>query len=221
MGIKESLFDYEHLAAYLLYRLNSISPAPSTPPPYPPPLCKSSKSRPPLGLTESTEVFLDELAERMGYLQPGGVRDRQRAAKWFVEWWRNAGGISLDGHIENMDRGVEVGGSEEWGWGLDCQWADRDEQKPRLEAPSPNILETNPSVDVTSMHGRNNNPPTLDPKFDQVVSRYVSISREVEGEVSETQLRKREKEERIQRRMEKSGKVAKQRADSLKRRGKR
>jgi hypothetical protein len=226
VGIKESLFDYEHLAAYLLYRLNSISPAPSTPPPYPPPLRKPSKSRPPLALTESTEGFLDELAERMGYLQPGGVRDRQRAAKWFVEWWRNAGGASSDKEAGNLNVEVEIGGSEEWGWGLDCQWADRDEQhpSPHSEEPSSKFLTIDPTIsssDVASLPGHHSKPSTLDSKFDQVVSQYMNTSREVDGEVSETQLKKREKGERMQRRMEKGSGVAKKRADSLKRRSKR
>jgi len=223
VGIKESLFDYEHLAAYLLYRLNSISLSPSIPP-YPPPLRKPSKSRPPVARIESTEEFLDELAERMGYLQPGGVRDRQRAAKWFVEWWRNAGGANLHGKAGNPNGEADVGGSEEWGWGLDCQWADRDEQHPETHPDGPsssNLLRTISSSDTLSTSGHHETPLTLDSKFDLVVSRYMNTSRNVEGEVSETQLKKREKEERMQRRIEKGGTVAKKRVDSLKRRGKR
>jgi hypothetical protein len=160
----------------------------------------------------------------MGYLQPGGVRDRQRAAKWFVEWWRNAGGTSLDGEVGNLNGGVDVGGSEEWGWGLDCQWADRGEQHPKTypEGPSSsNFLGNISPSDTLSIPGHHETPLTLDSKFDLVVSRYMNTSGKVEGEVSETQLRKREKEERIQRRMEKGAGVAKKRADSLKRRGKR
>ena len=223
MGIKESLFDYEHLAAYLLYRLNSMSLSPSTPL-YPPPLRKPSKSRPPVALIESTEEFLDELAERMGYLQPGGVRDRQRAAKWFVEWWRNAGAANLDGKAEDPNGGIDVGGSEEWGWGLDCQWADRNEQhpKPHSEGPLPsNLLGNIAPSDILSMPGDHETALTLDSKFDLVLSRYMNTSRNVEGEVSETQLKKRGKEEKIQRRIEKGGEAAKKRADSLRRQGKR
>jgi hypothetical protein len=173
---------------------------------------------------ESTEEFLDELAERMGYLQPGGVRDRQRAAKWFVEWWRNAGGTSSDETAGSLNGGVDVGGSEEWGWGLDCQWADRGEQDPKTHSEGPsssNIIGSISPSDTLSLSGHHETPLTLDSKFDLVVSRYMNTGRKVEGEVSETQLKKREKEERIQRRIEKAGDVAKKRADSLKRRGKR
>lgn len=217
LGIKESLFDYEHLAAYLLYRLNSMPSSPSTLPPYPPLLRKQTKSREPLGLTESTEAFLDELADRMGYFQSGGVRDRQRAARWFIEWWRSAGGTP-----EESGSGGEpgVGGSEEWGWGLDCQWADRFEQS--QESPLSSI--THPEQAASGDHISATEQPetqTLESKFDRLIVRHMKDLETWEEEVSETQMKKREKEEKIQRRAEKGGQAAKKRADTLKRRNRR
>jgi len=214
VGIKESLFDYEHLAAYLLYRLNSIPSSPSIPPPYPPPLRKLTKARSPLELTESIEVFLDELAERMGYLQAGGVRDRQRAARWFIEWWRDAGGsnkIEVGEADMSSAGGVGIGGSQEWGWGLDCEWADRESDRSGETGTSPVDLDTNePSRQLS-----------LEARFDEVISRYMTSIRDVEGEVSETQQKKREKEEKKQRRVEKGDVAAKKREQAVKRQGKR
>lgn len=215
MGIKESLFDYEHLAAYLLYRLNSIPPSPSMQPPYPLPLRKPTKSRTPLKLTESIEVFLDELAGRMGYLQPGGVRDRQRAAKWFVEWWRDAGGTTDDSGLEG---GMGVGGSEEWGWGLDCQWADRSGDPLASHLAGDAYHSTSGSLGDLQQQQQQ---PTLESKFDKLISQHLTSIQNWEAEVSETQMKKREKEEKLQRRVEKGDEAAKKRAATLKRRTKR
>ena len=153
---------------------------------------------------------MDELAERMGYLQTGGVRDRQRAAQWFVEWWRTAGGTAEEA---GLDRGVGVGGSEEWGWGLDCQWADRSEDP--LESPT---VEEHSTPDAMQIEHRT---PTLESKFDHLISQHLKSLQESEGEVSETQMKKREKEERQQRRMEKGKDMAKKRDGAQKRRDKR
>ena len=227
MGVKEGLLDYEHLAAYLLYRLNSIPPSPSIPPPYPPLLRRPSKSRQPLRLTESIDTFLDELAERMGYLLSGGVRDRQRAARWFVEWWRDSGGAALEGDETSIDGGIGVGGSEEWGWGLDCQWADRHENPSdvHLEQRPPSsavgVMPTLVSPEKSMTPTRRDEPSTLESRFDLVISRYLSAIRDLEGEMSETQMKKQEKEERQRRRIQRSDEVAKKRADALRRRTKR
>ncbi|KAG8850955.1 Mitochondrial GTPase [Serendipita sp. 411] len=110
LGMNESLFEYEQLAAYLLFRINSINP---NDPPYPSLLSDATEKRPKFPPTDSVESFLAELASRMGYLRPGGIPDLQRAAKWFVEWWRVSAGKKED-----------LGGSVSWGWGLDCQWED-------------------------------------------------------------------------------------------------
>ncbi|KAH7925077.1 P-loop containing nucleoside triphosphate hydrolase protein [Leucogyrophana mollusca] len=117
-GIKEGLYDVEGLVAYLLYRLNVLDPVspaylrllpPSTPP------------------TTDVDDFLQQLAQRLSMLQRGGERDTARAAKWFVEWWRNEGGLISataprnfpfvsDGAQESPPRSLRRG------WGFDFEW---------------------------------------------------------------------------------------------------
>jgi hypothetical protein len=46
---------------------------------------------------------------------PGGIPDRQRASRWFVEWWREALLKLPDCHAM---------GKPEWGWTFDCIWQD-------------------------------------------------------------------------------------------------
>jgi hypothetical protein len=43
--------------------------------------------------TQDIDEFLDALARRLGMLGRGGVRDIQRAADWFVRWWREDGAL--------------------------------------------------------------------------------------------------------------------------------
>jgi mitochondrial GTPase 1 len=43
--------------------------------------------------TQDIDEFLDVLARRLGMLGRGGVRDTQRAADWFVRWWREDGAL--------------------------------------------------------------------------------------------------------------------------------
>ncbi|OAX42451.1 hypothetical protein K503DRAFT_733660 [Rhizopogon vinicolor AM-OR11-026] len=115
-GIKESLYDVEALVAYLLYRLNilnPISPAYLTllPPGSPP--------------TTEADDFLDRLAMRLNMLLRGGEKDTVRAAKWFVEWWRNEGGLVSASVPENLP--TESDGTHapllRRGWGFDFEWA--------------------------------------------------------------------------------------------------
>jgi hypothetical protein len=143
-GIKEDLYDYEDLTAYLLYRLTSINPsctwflyypqyywsynwlavflsrvplfvalafsALAAAPPFPDIL-----QRPPTPSTYPPTDFLDDLATRLKAMLPGGIPNRQRAARWFVEWWREAPLRSPKSHAM---------GIPEWGWTFDCIWQD-------------------------------------------------------------------------------------------------
>ncbi|KAI0252511.1 P-loop containing nucleoside triphosphate hydrolase protein [Lactifluus subvellereus] len=97
-GIKEGLYDDETLAAYLLYRLNTLD---STVPAY---LALLPPGTPPTG---DVHEFLGLLARRLGMLRRGGVPDLPRAAGWFVRWWREQGGAAS---------------TRRTGWGLDFEW---------------------------------------------------------------------------------------------------
>ncbi|KAH7886852.1 P-loop containing nucleoside triphosphate hydrolase protein [Phlebopus sp. FC_14] len=110
-GIKESLYDVEALVNYLLYRLvilDPISPAylkilpPGTPP------------------IIHVDDFLEQLAARLGMLLRGGVKDTSRAAKWFVQWWRNEGG--LISAVAPPISGAPQEPSVRHGWGFDLEW---------------------------------------------------------------------------------------------------
>jgi len=59
--------------------------------------------------------FLDDLATRLKAMLPGGIPDRQRASRWFVEWWREA--LLKTPSCRAM-------GKPEWGWTFDCIWQD-------------------------------------------------------------------------------------------------
>lgn len=114
-GIKESLYDIEALVAYLLYRLNVLNPiSPAYLTLLPP------GSRP---FTDA-EDFLEQLAIRFNMLLRGGKKDTVRAAKWFVEWWRNEGGLVSASVPENLPTGADRTYAPilRHGWGFDFEW---------------------------------------------------------------------------------------------------
>ncbi|CAG7849886.1 SubName: Full=Uncharacterized protein {ECO:0000313/EMBL:CCA70366.1} [Serendipita indica DSM 11827] len=190
LAMKESLFDYEQLAAYLLFRLNSMNPKA---PPYPALLSKPKNKQPVFPYTDSIEEFLQVLATRMGYLLPGGVHDTSRAAKWFVEWWRGSAAEE-----ENL------GGTPEWGWGLDCQWVmDEPEEMPNHTMPT--FLDSTEAKAEAAQERQilGVSDEELEWRFDTVIKRHLQRSKELLNEVSETQVKKREKEEAMERREQK------------------
>ncbi|KAG8959083.1 Mitochondrial GTPase [Tulasnella sp. 419] len=105
-GIKESLYDVESLAAYLLYKLNRLNPEN---PAYLPILPKSAQKP-----VQDLEEFLYLVAERLGSIRKGGEYDLERTARWFVGWWRE-------------------GKASQWpethGWGFDFDFSSYSEQE--------------------------------------------------------------------------------------------
>lgn len=103
-GIKTSLFDVQMLADYLLYRLNLRIDSNDVPP-YVTNL-PGSLSHP----TNSIETLLESVAERApGTLGPGGVRDLDAAAHFFLQRWRDGklGPSQLDiAHPDQVDEAV-------------------------------------------------------------------------------------------------------------------
>ncbi|TFK46855.1 P-loop containing nucleoside triphosphate hydrolase protein [Heliocybe sulcata] len=108
-GIKEGLYDVETLAAYLLYRLNVLNPR-----------SPAYLQLLPDGATATADEleFLEQLATRLGMLKRGGLRDRSRAATWFVKWWREEGGLeSASAPLSSSPEG-----QQRQGWGFDFEW---------------------------------------------------------------------------------------------------
>ncbi|KAI0064403.1 P-loop containing nucleoside triphosphate hydrolase protein [Artomyces pyxidatus] len=106
-GIKEGLYDIESLAAYLVYRLNVLD---ADAPAY--------LSLLPKGAAPTTDIdqFLGLLAQRLGMLKRGGIPDRQRAAAWFIKWWRDEGGSVY------ASAPPAAAASRRAGWGFDLEW---------------------------------------------------------------------------------------------------
>ncbi|KAF8345270.1 hypothetical protein F5887DRAFT_1061838 [Amanita rubescens] len=164
-GIKEGLYDMETLAAYLLYRLNITT-------------ITSSQSHPPP--TNDITEFLTLLARRMGMIKRGAEPDVERAATYFVRWWREEGGL-----IAAADSAAKVQGEPRrtrteddrvtvQGWGFDFEWRVEKEQM---------FLETK-----------------MKECIDIYLARWEVEEREGR-DVSKTQRRKREVEEQKQRRV--------------------
>ncbi len=61
--------------------------------------------------TGDLDEFLSQLARRMGMVVRHGQFDYQRAATFFIDWWRKKGGLA-----ESADATVSHG------WGFDFQW---------------------------------------------------------------------------------------------------
>lgn len=79
--------------------------------------------------TADVFVFLELLAQRLGMLKHGGIRDTPRAASWFVKWWREEGGL-MSASAPDISRfpladGV---GEQRMGWGFDFEWAVSNEE---------------------------------------------------------------------------------------------
>ena len=53
-------------------------------------------------------------------IQRGGVPDHARAAAWFVQWWRERGG--LDAASVPPPKALEGGSPRQYGWGFDVEW---------------------------------------------------------------------------------------------------
>ena len=127
----------------------------------------------------------------MGYLLPGGLRDTNRAAKWFTEWWRDSAAEE-----ENL------GGTSEWGWGLDCQWEiDNPEQIPNSLEPS--RLDGSEAEAGQGRRTSGVSAEELEARFDAVIQRHLQKTKELATDVSDTQAKKREKEDAMERREQK------------------
>ncbi|KAF9219523.1 hypothetical protein BS17DRAFT_804390 [Gyrodon lividus] len=177
-GIKESLYDVEALVNYLLYRLTILDPVS---PAYLKVLPPGSKP------TTDVDIFLDQLASRLGMRLRGGDLDTSRAAKWFVEWWRKEGGsisasapkslvFTLDGpqqryHQLRPQHQQHPGPAAiRRGWGFDFEWT------------------SDPFAPTSADSG------TVEQKMGECIDACMKMAEEQErlgGDVSQTQEKKR------------------------------
>lgn len=229
-GIKEDLYDYEDLTAYLLYRLTSINPSctfslrlvfnycsyirgvvflsrfplvvalafssRAAAPPFP-----GILQRPPRPPTYPPTDFLDDLATRLKALLPGGIPDRQRASRWFVEWWREA---------LLKSPGCHAMGKPEWGWTFDCIWQDAfhgaaaptsafshppvaDSVSTRSNDHGPSgILAKTPCIPEPASLGLvRSRSARLEERFDRILAGYAEQIKDREVIESQTQAKKR------------------------------
>jgi hypothetical protein len=86
--------------------------------------------------TQDVNVFLEALAKRLGMIGRGATPDIQRAATWFIRWWREEGGLlSVQASLPSSSPSTHC-------WGFDLEWqADRSEGKQALEGHMTNAIE--------------------------------------------------------------------------------
>ncbi|KIJ32121.1 hypothetical protein M422DRAFT_213973 [Sphaerobolus stellatus SS14] len=187
-GLKEGMYDIEALTAYLLYRLWVLNPQnpvymtllpPSTPFP-----------------TDVYE-FLDRLAARLGMIKRGSERDTMRAATWFIRWWREEGGlasaqadvnlktVSDKPTISDVTASPELNSLDDsipkrMGWGFDFEWG---------LPPS----------------GKTMDEEAIQKEMENTLLTHAKALKEEQesGEMSETQHKKRERSEKIAKRLAK------------------
>lgn len=205
-GIKEGLYDAEPLATYLLYRLNVLDPvgacsSPSNSHPVPPlststdvmgsnahAACPPPSTAPayldilPPGTPPTTdiEVFLDALGRKLGMLGRGGIVDHNRAAVWFLGWWRNHGArIAAKSALPDAPAEAALSQPRRHGWGFDLEWTVSQEEAAQYDEA------------------------TVQRKMEECMENFEAESLREEqegGGVSSTQLKKKAREEELARR---------------------
>lgn len=149
-------------------------------------------------LTDLDE-FLDLLARRLGMLRRGGVRDTGRAAVWFVQWWRNEGGLAAAASQSTAARG----------WGFDFQWDITTlPATPLPSDPSAGVLTTSDAVPVGSEQDNiSADVAVVQARMEACIDRFErGASTDEEGgmNVSKTQEKKKVRTELLARRKAKS-----------------
>ena len=76
--------------------------------------------------TADLHEFLTALARRLCMLKRGGVPDVDRAAVWFIKWWRDAGELASAAApslpaSDSIDASADAA-SVRRGWGFDLEW---------------------------------------------------------------------------------------------------
>ncbi|TCD70698.1 putative mitochondrial GTPase [Steccherinum ochraceum] len=136
----------------------------------------------PPGSTPTTEIesFLDVLGRRLGMLGRGGIVDQNRAAVWFLNWWRNHG--ALVAARSRLPKSEAVGSSEltrRHGWGFDLEWT------------------------VSPEEAKHYGEEVIQRKMEECLETFNAETAQEEeegGKVSSTQLKKKAREDELVRR---------------------
>lgn len=132
-GIKEGLYDIESLAAYLLYRLNILDP-----------IAPAYLTLLPTGTEPTNELhlFLERLAIRLGMIRRGQEPDVERAADYFVRWWRQGGGrlAAPSPHLFGKPKKLTLDYPLTHGWGFDLEWSVEPDEFALRERPITNYI---------------------------------------------------------------------------------
>ena len=172
---------------------------------------ESPPSSPPLPTTDITE-FLTLLARRMGMIKRGAEPDLERAATYFVRWWRTEGGLlaATSPFPAESVADPPAGPTTIQGWGFDFEW--------EIGPGTSSIYTSSPSTPPESVPPLLSSPlapsTSLSPATAEFVrgkmARCIEAFKEKQdreeeegGNLSKTQAKKMEMEELKRRRMKK------------------
>ena len=158
--------------------------------------------------------FLDLLARRLNMLKRGGETDVERAATWFVKWWREEGCVvsstapfSSASVVESpspMTRSTDAQ-THYGGWGFDFQW--------EVNAQDISTIRADPSG-MASQNWQRFVQSKMEGVIDEFVRRTTEEAKD-ENAVSNTQLKKRlQAEKRAKRDRKVKGLLAARRSGS-------
>ena len=155
----------------------------------------------PPGTQPLTDVyeFLDLLARRLGMLRRGGVRDTGRAAVWFVQWWRNEGGLAAAASPSAAARG----------WGFNFQWdLATPATTPPTSDPSAGAVAPSDAASVGSEQGKvSHDEAAIQARMEACIDRFeqeAGTEEESGVNVSKTQEKRKARAELLARRKAKS-----------------
>ncbi|KAG6820293.1 hypothetical protein H0H93_002731 [Arthromyces matolae] len=94
--------------------------------------------------TVDLQEFLEKLAKRMGMVMRGAQLDTDRAAAYFVRWWREEGGLyaasSSSLHLPDSSD-TNLVQSTMQGWGFDFQWQFTADDRPATKGDDAKIIQ--------------------------------------------------------------------------------
>ena len=138
-------------------------------------------------------------------LKRGGERDVERAAVWFVKWWREEGCAKTGGEGEWVD-GISSGDGDgiegevlKGGWGFDFEWEVPKSEVDNLSA----VQRSGDAIEPQPQEGGDARSVFMQRAMERVIDDYmlkVEEEKRLEGGISKTQVKKREKEEQAKKR---------------------
>ena len=141
-------------------------------------------------------------------LKRGGERDVDRAAVWFVKWWREVGctttgaeGVWVSKDTVNNDVAGQV---LRGGWGFDFEWEIAKEEVEELTLQSTESIQASQAMHESAFTSTTRPEQVLiQHAMEKVVDNFleqIAEEQRLEATVSKTQTKKREKEEQRKKR---------------------